>query len=107
MSYAGLEEVGMMAMDVTGIRRIYSLVQLSPSGDSFKVDNVRSVPYQSVSYSAVCLLLPPLYRLPYRPPLPVLLCTLEYNLSLKDSLSASNSEMLSCSVLEVSMIWNR
>ncbi|KAJ3934928.1 MAG: hypothetical protein NXY57DRAFT_593318 [Lentinula lateritia] len=51
VSYAGLEEVGMMAMDVTGIRRIYSLVQLSPSGDSFKVDNVRSVPYQSTSSS--------------------------------------------------------
>ncbi|KAH7871806.1 uncharacterized protein C8R40DRAFT_532912 [Lentinula edodes] len=51
VSYAGPEEVDMMAMDITGIRRIYSLVQLSPSGDSFKVDNVRSVPYQSTSSS--------------------------------------------------------
>ncbi|KAJ3847514.1 hypothetical protein EV368DRAFT_76646 [Lentinula lateritia] len=51
VSYAGLEEVDMMAMDATGIRRIYSLVQLLPSADSFKVDNVRSVPYQSTSSS--------------------------------------------------------
>ncbi|KAJ4487908.1 hypothetical protein J3R30DRAFT_3654300 [Lentinula aciculospora] len=52
VSYAALEEVNMMAMDATGIRRIYSLVQLSPSGDSFKVDTVRSVPYQSTSSSS-------------------------------------------------------
>ncbi|KIK57777.1 hypothetical protein GYMLUDRAFT_45965 [Collybiopsis luxurians FD-317 M1] len=51
VSYAGLEEVDMMAMDMTGIRRIYTLVQLSPSGDSFKVDAVRGVPYQSTSSS--------------------------------------------------------
>ncbi|KAF9075250.1 hypothetical protein BDP27DRAFT_40146 [Rhodocollybia butyracea] len=51
VSYAGLDEADMMAMDVTGVRRIYALVQLSPLGDSFYVDAVRSVPYQSTSAS--------------------------------------------------------
>ncbi|KAJ3744726.1 Non-repetitive/WGA-negative nucleoporin C-terminal-domain-containing protein [Lentinula detonsa] len=51
VSYEALEQVNMMAMDATGIRRIYSLVQLSPLGDSFKVEAVISVPYQSTSSS--------------------------------------------------------
>ncbi|KAF5377077.1 hypothetical protein D9757_007737 [Collybiopsis confluens] len=51
VSYAGPEEVDMMAMDATGIRRIYGLIQLSMSDDSFNVDTIRSVPYQSTSTS--------------------------------------------------------
>ncbi|KAJ3755523.1 hypothetical protein EV360DRAFT_96127 [Lentinula raphanica] len=51
VSYAAIEEVNMMAMDATGIRRIYALVHISPVDDMFKVNSVRSVPYQSTSSS--------------------------------------------------------
>jgi nuclear pore complex protein Nup133 len=48
VSYAGLEEDIVMAMDMSGIRRIYTLVRLSYLGETFQVESVRSVPYQSV-----------------------------------------------------------
>ncbi|KAJ7285784.1 hypothetical protein C8J57DRAFT_1431461 [Mycena rebaudengoi] len=51
VSYAGLDEPRLMAMDVGGIRRIYALVRLSYLGDVFRVDGVRNVPYQSTSTS--------------------------------------------------------
>ncbi|KAK7054841.1 hypothetical protein VNI00_003304 [Paramarasmius palmivorus] len=51
VSYAAKEQDDIMAMDVGGIRRIYSLVQLSLIGDIFKIESVRGIPYQSTSSS--------------------------------------------------------
>ncbi|KAF8212214.1 hypothetical protein K438DRAFT_1708496 [Mycena galopus ATCC 62051] len=51
VSYAGREELPVMAMDIGGIRRIYALIRLSYLGEVFKVDGVRNVPYQSTSAS--------------------------------------------------------
>lgn len=48
VSYAGQEAEEEMALDVQP-RRIYAIVQLSVLAGSFKVDSVKSVPYQSVS----------------------------------------------------------
>lgn len=51
VSFAGQEtEVEMMMIETTP-RRIYAIVQLSARTGSFKVDSVRSVPYQSVCVS--------------------------------------------------------
>lgn len=70
-----------MAMDATGIRRIYGLVQLSQSGDTFNVEAVRSVPYQSVSrmffIGALVLTIVPRLRLRALP------CTLAFKSFLK------------------------
>jgi hypothetical protein len=56
VSYAGLEEDMVMAMDLSGIRRIYSLVRLSYLGEMFQVEGVRNVPYQSVrGLSSLCV----------------------------------------------------
>ncbi|KAF7338280.1 Methyltransferase type 11 [Mycena venus] len=51
VSYAGRDELPVMAVDVGGIRRIYALIRLSYLGEVFKVDGVRNVPYQSTSAS--------------------------------------------------------
>jgi nuclear pore complex protein Nup133 len=45
-SYAGIEEA--IAVDMVGIRRIYTLIRLSYAADTIKVESVVSVPYQSV-----------------------------------------------------------
>ncbi|THU89518.1 hypothetical protein K435DRAFT_969042 [Dendrothele bispora CBS 962.96] len=47
VSYAGQEESGIMTMDVSNVKRIYALVQFSLIGDMFRVESVKSVPYQS------------------------------------------------------------
>ncbi|KAF5381087.1 hypothetical protein D9615_003993 [Tricholomella constricta] len=47
LSYAGVEDDSSMALDGTGVRRIYALAHLSFWNDVFKVLTVRSVPYQS------------------------------------------------------------
>lgn len=46
ISYAAMEDSS-MALDVPGVRRIYALTRLSCLGETFRVDSVRSVPYQS------------------------------------------------------------
>ncbi|KIM87137.1 hypothetical protein PILCRDRAFT_64451 [Piloderma croceum F 1598] len=52
VSYAGSEDDTSIAMDVgSHPRRIYALIRLSYLADVFKVDEVRSVPYQSTSSS--------------------------------------------------------
>jgi hypothetical protein len=49
ISYAAMEDSSMV-LDVPGARRIYALTRLSCLGETFKVDSVSSVPYQSVSH---------------------------------------------------------
>ncbi|KAF8636731.1 hypothetical protein AX17_003534 [Amanita inopinata Kibby_2008] len=51
MSYAGAEEETHMAVDMTGIRRMYALASLTSVGDSFIVERIAMVPYQSTSAS--------------------------------------------------------
>lgn len=46
----GVEEEGRMAVDLTGVRRIYALMRLTYADDTFKVNRVITVPYQSVSF---------------------------------------------------------
>lgn len=38
-----------MSTDTPGTRRVFTLVRLSVYGDTFKVENVKTVPYQTVS----------------------------------------------------------
>ncbi|KAK2466879.1 hypothetical protein APHAL10511_001137 [Amanita phalloides] len=47
----GVEEEGRMAVDLTGVRRIYALMRLTYSADTFEVNRVITVPYQSTSSS--------------------------------------------------------
>ncbi|KAK7467177.1 hypothetical protein VKT23_004235 [Stygiomarasmius scandens] len=47
VSYAGTDESTIMSMEVSNVRRIYALVQFSLIGDVFRVESVKSVPYQS------------------------------------------------------------
>ncbi len=37
-----------MAVDLTGVRRIYALMRLTYADDAFQVNRVITVPYQSV-----------------------------------------------------------
>lgn len=48
ISYAGAEDESSMAVDMRGVRRIYALAHLSRLDETFKVESVKSVPYQSV-----------------------------------------------------------
>jgi nuclear pore complex protein Nup133 len=50
ISYAAMEDSS-MSLDVPSVRRIYALTRLFCLGETFRVDNVSSVPYQSVSRS--------------------------------------------------------
>lgn len=77
VSYAGVEDSSYMAMDIGGIRRIYALVRLSHLGEAFKVDSVKSVPYQSVR--SLEQQTPPAPHILYRPQPPVPLCTHGYS----------------------------
>lgn len=52
ISYAAMEDSS-MALDVPSVRRIYALSRLSCLGETFKVDSVGSVPYQSVSHRII------------------------------------------------------
>uniref|UniRef100_A0A0W0FLK8 Uncharacterized protein n=1 Tax=Moniliophthora roreri TaxID=221103 RepID=A0A0W0FLK8_MONRR len=47
VSYAGKDQDDIMVMDLGSIRRIYALVQLAVMGDTFKLESVRGIPYQS------------------------------------------------------------
>ncbi|KAF8892544.1 Non-repetitive/WGA-negative nucleoporin C-terminal-domain-containing protein [Infundibulicybe gibba] len=49
VSYAGTESY--LTMDMGGVRRMYALIRATCLGETFKVDNVKSVPYQSTSTS--------------------------------------------------------
>lgn len=74
VSYAGAEAESSMAVDLTGVRRIYALAHLSSLDETFQVERVKSVPYQSVctllfiaylSLSIFCRL--PILVLPHMP----------------------------------------
>ncbi|KAF8625778.1 hypothetical protein AX15_005170 [Amanita polypyramis BW_CC] len=47
----GMEEEGRMAVDLSGVRRIYALMRLTHVHDTFDVNKVMTVPYQSTSSS--------------------------------------------------------
>lgn len=98
VSYAGVEEDSFMAMDLTGVRRIYALARLSYQGEISKVESVKSVPYQSVSshmFSRGAT------NLACRPLLLVLPCILGYNLFWEVPWSVFSLETPLLYVLEV------
>ncbi|KAF9464745.1 hypothetical protein BDZ94DRAFT_1161306 [Collybia nuda] len=51
ISYAGAEAESSMAVDMTGVRRIYALTHISYQDETFHVESLKTVPYQSTSNS--------------------------------------------------------
>lgn len=49
VSYAHTEESSWMSTDSAGTRRVFALIRLSVYGDIFKVEGIKTVPYQTVS----------------------------------------------------------
>jgi len=54
VSYIPTEEVALMETDASEARRVFALVRLSAYGDTFMVENIKTVPYQSVSGDFAC-----------------------------------------------------
>jgi hypothetical protein len=42
-----------MGMDIEEPRRVYAILRISHGLDSFKIENISSVPYQSVRYPCI------------------------------------------------------